>query len=228
MLSVLRSGFLKSNKQGRMKMATRTRDSARRTGTERPDPLPESVSITTSKTKQFNFARHWKNKIVRYLDDPGVAKALTLGLKLYDIGYKEGDAPWLCGRGQWNGQRVREGCLSWYQPWGRCHHIAPFCWALGMKVFPHLKWGFVSGELHTVVIGWSNDPEHPEWVMDILLFREKSAQESLDFARQRKWEFHGSLARYVASFFSDPETVYAGFAETIGRWENCVAASCGI
>ena len=50
----------------------------------------------------FNFARHWKSKIVLHLDD---------------IDYRKADPPWLCGRGQWNGQRVREGCLSCYQPW---------------------------------------------------------------------------------------------------------------
>lgn len=167
----------------------------------------------SAKPKQFNFARHWKNKIVPHLDDPGVVGALTLGLKLYDIDFDEGDPPWLCGRGQWNGQRVKEGCLSWYQPWGRCHNIAPFSWALGQKIYPNLKWGFASGEWHTVVIGWSEDWERPEWVMDILLFREKSAEESLDFVKQREWKFHDSLSRYAASFFADPEVAHAGFAE---------------
>jgi hypothetical protein len=43
------------------------------------------------KPKQYNFARHWKSKIVPLLDDPGVVSALTLGLKLYDIDFDEGE-----------------------------------------------------------------------------------------------------------------------------------------
>lgn len=195
------------------------------TSDQSKDGKCKSEAAQTKNPKQFNFARHWKSKIVPLLDDATVVKALTLGLKLYDINFDEGDPPWLCGRGQWNGQRAREGCLSWYQPWGRCHHIAPFCWALGQKLYPDLKWGFISGEWHTVVIGWSDDWEQPEWVLDILLFRDNSAQESLDFAKQREWKFHSSLAHYAASFFDNPEVVHAGFAETIGRWEAVVHGS---
>jgi hypothetical protein len=44
--------------------------------------------------------------------------------------------------------------------------------------------------------------------MDILLFREKDAQESLNFVMQREWQFCDSLARYVATFSSDPEAAY--------------------
>ena len=181
--------------------------------------------VQPKKPKHFNFARHWRKKIVPHLGDPAVVKALTLGLKLHDIDFGEGDPPWLCGRGQWDGQRARKGCLSWYQPWGLCHHIAPFCWALGQKLYPDLNWGFVSGEWHTVVIGWWDDWERPEWVMDILLFREKSAQESLDFVKLREWKFYDSLSRYAASFFDDPEVVHAGLTEVIGQWEPVVHGS---
>jgi hypothetical protein len=151
-------------------------------------------------TRQFNFARHWRKKIVPHLKDPLVGYALTSGLKLSDSNYMPGNPPWHCGRGGANGQRTRKGCLSWYQPWGRCHSIAPFCWALGTKLYPKLKWGFISGERHTVVVGWSNDWRRPEWVMDILLFRDHSAKESLDFAMQLDWEFYPSLAQYLYTF----------------------------
>src|SRR4026209_1778678 len=114
--------------------------------------------------RQFNFARHWKNKVVPYLGDHDVNNALYFGMSLLDKQYECGDPPWLFGRGSYNGQRARKGRLSWYQPWGRCHHIAPFCWALGQKIYPELNWGFVSGVLHTVVIGWSDDWKEPEWV----------------------------------------------------------------
>jgi hypothetical protein len=108
-------------------------------------------------------------------------------MKLLDLNYEDGDPPWLLGRGPLNGQRARFGCLSWYQPWGRCHHIAPFCWALGPKIYPGLNWGFLCGELHTVVIGFEEDWQKPQWVMDILLFKEKMAQQSIDFVKSRDW-----------------------------------------
>ena len=110
----------------------------------------EGVETTpaTTKVKQFNFARHWRRKIAPLLSDRDVVMAMTLGLKLYDINYGESDPPWLLGRGPLNGQRAREGCLSWYQPWGRCHYIAPFCWALGKKLFPDHEWGFITGDIH--------------------------------------------------------------------------------
>jgi len=167
----------------------------------------------TLKPKKFNFSRQWKSKIVPHLDDPDVETALTLGLKLRDINYSEGDPPWLCGRGILNGQEATKGSLSWYQPWGRAHHIAPFCWALGQKLYPELKWGFVSGDKDTVVAGWSEDHERPVWVMDILRFRERSAQESLDVAKQPNGKYYESLARYVSSFYADPEDTYQQIEE---------------
>ena len=162
----------------------------------------------TPKPKQFDFSRNWKSKIVPHLNDPDVESALTYGLTHYDKDYRPGDPPWLCGRGGWNGQRATEGSLSWYQPWGRCHHIAPFCWALGQKIYPDLNWGFVSGDKHSVVVGWSEDWEQPERVLDILTFEEWSAQQSLDFARQQNGKFHDSLSRYAATFSGDPEETY--------------------
>jgi hypothetical protein len=44
--------------------------------------------------------------------------------------------------------------------------------------------------------------------MDILQFKGKTADESLAFAKERSWAFYPSLARYAASFFSDPELAY--------------------
>ena len=55
--------------------------------------------------------------------------------------------------------------------------------------------------------------------MDILLFREKSAQESLEFAKDKEWKFYSSLKRYAASFCTDPEWGFqflSGQSEFIG------------
>lgn len=62
--------------------------------------------------------------------------------------------------------------------------------------------------------------------MDILLFREQSAKESLEFAQSQGWRFYRSLSRYAASFYSDPEhaeaivlQVFANHQPTCG-WEE--------
>ena len=136
--------------------------------------------------RQFDFARNWRKRVSPHLDRPDVVRALHLGMGLLDIRYQPGDPPWLLGRGPLNGQRARAGGLSWYQPWGRCHHIAPFKWAIAQALFPDLKWGFVSSDKHTVVVGYRDDWMQPELVMDILLFRKLTAEESLArFATER-------------------------------------------
>lgn len=166
--------------------------------------------------KQFDFSRNWRKQIAPILEKPAVNRALTLGLRLYDGSYERGDPPWLCGWGPLNGQRARRGCLSWHQPLGRCHHIAPFCWAIGRELHPELRWGFVSGDRHTVVVGYQDDWQEPELVMDILLFRRKSGQESLDWAMSAGGRFYDSLARYAASFCKEPEYAHKVFSDSLG------------
>ncbi|APZ93291.1 hypothetical protein [Fuerstiella marisgermanici] len=157
--------------------------------------------------KRFDFAGRWRGQIVPHLNDQEVAFTLTWGMQLLRPDYEDGNPPWHCGRGLPNGRSPREGCLSWYQPVGRCHHIAPFCWAIGRKIYPQLNWGFVSGEHHTVVIGYKADWQEPEWLMDILLFREKTAIESLAFVKSREWKFYPTIVDYAASFCPDSELV---------------------
>lgn len=178
---------------------------------------------TLSKPKQFDFSANWRRKVFEHLDDSEVARCLTLGMKLLDINYEVGDPPWLLGRGPLNGQRARCGCLSWYQPWGRCHHIAPFCWALGQRSYPSLNWGFLSGELHTVVIGFEENWQEPDWVMDILLFKEKTAQQSIDFVKSRDWRFYDSLREYVATFFVEPQAVLQAWPEEQVMYDQATA-----
>ena len=155
--------------------------------------------------RQFDFARNWRKRVSPHLDKPDVVRALHFGMGLLDIRYRPGDPPWLLGRGPLNGQRAREGSLSWYQPWGRCHHIAPFSWAIAQAVFPDLKWGFISCEQHTVVVGYREEWEQPKWVMDILLFRTMTAEESLALAMGKGWQFYPALHPYLASFCAAPE-----------------------
>jgi hypothetical protein len=165
--------------------------------------------------KQFNFARHWRKKIAPLLKDPEVGMALAFGMCLSDMTYRPGDPPWLFGSGRWEGQRARKGCLSWHQPRGKCHYIAPFCWALARKLFPNLQWGFLAGDYHTVVIGWMDDWKNPLWVMDILLFRQRTAQQSLELAKVKRWRFYPSMAEYAASFCDNPEVAVKTFRDVV-------------
>lgn len=176
--------------------------------------LPDSAFVTAS-TQQFDFEGQWQRAIVRHLDDPMVITALTLGLILHDPNYTADTPPWLVGRGPLNGQQADSGSLSWYQPWGRCHHIAPFSWALGRKLYPELEWGFINGPYHTVVIGYRDGEwKQPELVMDILLFQEMTARESLALAQSQEWQFYPDLMEYAASFCSNPEFGMAALSET--------------
>jgi hypothetical protein len=166
--------------------------------------------------EQFDFARNWRKQIARLLDQPAVVRALTLGMGLQGDDYKPGNPPWLHGRGPLNGQRAKKGSLSWYQPWGRCHYIAPFSWAIGRALYPDLAWGFITSDAHTVAIGYHENWRQPEWIMDILLFRQKSAQESLDLAQSHGWKFYRSLSLFAASFYFDPEHAHEVFLEVCG------------
>lgn len=132
--------------------------------------------------KQFNWSRNWK-KVEPHLNDPDVRFALHLGLKILNPYYEPGQPPWEEGRGPLNGQRAIKNKLSWYQPWGRCHWIAPFAWAIGQKIYPNLKWGFLTGDLHTVAVGLEND--EIEIVMDILLFKGRTAEDSIAQVKER-------------------------------------------
>ena len=166
--------------------------------------------------KQFDFSRTWRANISPLLNKPDVVRALTTGMLLQGDDYKPGNPPWLHGRGPLNGQRAIEGCLSWYQPWGRCHYIAPFSWAIGRELFPNLNWGFVTSDAHTVAIGYDDQWREPSLVLDILLFRNLSAQESLTFAKSEGWKFYRSLSLYAASFYNDPEIAYEKYVDICG------------
>src|SRR5262249_55651269 len=112
---------------------------------------------------------------------PFVQLSLDVGMRLLEPDWKSGDPPWELGNGPYNGQRARPGGLSWYQPRGRCHWIAFFSMAIGVKNYPDCDWRFISGDLHTLPVGYHND--EPRVVMDILNFATKTAEESIAFAQ---------------------------------------------
>jgi hypothetical protein len=134
---------------------------------------------------QFDWRGNWKKKVVPHLNNPVVQVSLDLGMFMYDPNYMPGDdvPPYSIGRCE--GDRIVKGGLSWYRPRGRCHHIALFSMAIGVAIYPDLTWRFVSGDLHTVPVGYDADG-NPRVVMDISLFDEMSAEQSIAFAEARR------------------------------------------
>lgn len=131
---------------------------------------------------QFNWRRHWRKKVAPHLHEELVQASLDLGMVLLDPHWQRGDPPYLLGREP--GCRAVPGKLSWYRPWGCCHWIAFFSMAVGVLNYPHLDWQFVSGDLHTVPVGYGPDGQ-PEVVMDILLFDFFAPEESIALARKK-------------------------------------------
>lgn len=134
--------------------------------------------------EQFDWENNW-SRVERYLEDADVQDALDFGMRHWSGTWRRGDPPWEIGRGPINGQEANPGELSWYQPYGRCHWISPFSWAIGQKLYPELKWGFLTSDVHTVAVGFNG--EEIEVVMDILLFKMRSAEESIERAKGRPW-----------------------------------------
>lgn len=133
-------------------------------------------TATTQRVIQFDWRRHWKNKVEPFLQHELVQKALELGMGMFDSSWKSGDAPYLSGNP--SGERPVRGKLSWYRPTGRCHWIAFFSMAIGVLNFPELDWQFLTGDLHTVPVGFDAEGQ-PRVLMDLLLFDQHSAEECI-------------------------------------------------
>lgn len=125
---------------------------------------------------QFNFKEHWE-EIKPHLNSKSVFFALEVGMKILNPKREIGEPPWLEG-GVGDGQEGVPGELSFYQPLGRCHWIAPFAWAIGKKLYPDLLWGFLTSQSHTVAVGLVDG--EMKVVMDILNFDRMTAEESIE------------------------------------------------
>lgn len=133
---------------------------------------------------QFNWQRHWKKKVAPHLENKAVQASLDLGMKMLDPNWQRGDPPYVLGSIPAWRTRIVPGKLSWYRPYGRCHWIAFFSMAVGVLNFPDLDWRFVSGDLHTIPVGYDKDGQ-PRVVMDILLFDSDTAEESITRTRAK-------------------------------------------
>jgi len=101
---------------------------------------------------------------------------------MVDPKWAPGDPPYRLGD---EPRRARKGTLEWYQPRRLCHAIAYFAMAIGVINYPKLRWKFLSGLCHTVPVGYDESGQ-PRVVMDILLFDDMTAEESIRFALLRK------------------------------------------
>jgi hypothetical protein len=72
--------------------------------------------------------------------------------------------------------------------------------AIGVINYPELEWKFVSGRCHTVPVGYDENGQ-ARVVMDILLFEDMTAEESIRFALLRK--------------HSAKQTLFTGFATKV-------------
>ena len=181
------------------------------------------------KPVQFDWRRHWARKVAPHLADPLVRASLDLGMLLLDPGWRSGDAPYLLGDGTPGAPPAEPGTLAWHRPFGRCHWIAFFAMAAGVRNYPRLDWRFVSGDLHTVPVGYQGD--EPRVVLDILLFDALSAEGSLALAREcvagaaesKGWE--AAFGHFVAHIVpvlrdtgrADPQSALRDLAEGVRR-----------
>lgn len=147
----------------------------------RPKSLTECVT-PRRKIIQFNWRRNWSKKVVPHLQKELVQVSLDVGMMALDPTWRRGDAPFALGGIGCN--RVVTGKLSWYQPLNRCHWIAYLAMAIGVLNYPELDWRFVSGDIHTVPVGYGSDGE-PKVVMDILLFDRMTAEQSIAHAKRK-------------------------------------------
>jgi hypothetical protein len=151
------------------------------TSLTKTDSETMSSAIPSPKIIQFDWSRRWKKCVEPHLKTPLVRASIEMGMRLYDRDWLWEHGPHAIGRGQWNGQKVRNHKLSWYQPWGRCHWISFFGCAIGVLNYPELDWQFISGHCHTVAAG-SGDGKC-RVVMDILNFKMMPAEQSIAHAQ---------------------------------------------
>ena len=156
-----------------------------------------STPAEPSKPIQFDWRKHWEKKVKPYLNHPCVQFSLDMGMFLVDPKWTSGDPPYLLGD---EPRRAKKGTLAWYQPRRLCHAIAYFAMAIGVINYPKLQWKFVSGRCHTVPVGYDENGQ-AYVVMDILLFDDMNAEESIDFALLKK--------------HSAQQTLFTGFATKV-------------
>ena len=150
---------------------------------------------------QFDWCRHWKRKVRPYLDERLVQRCLDFGMRLGYSTWRRGDAPFEYGAPDMCHDRdPRPGTLRWYQPLCRCHNIAFLSLAIGVLNFPELDWRIVTGELHSVPVG--HDPNgEPKVVMDILLFEDMTAEESINHTKEPACEeFRRSCREFLDAY----------------------------
>ena len=165
---------------------------------------------------QFDWRKHWEKKVEPHLNHPCVQFSLNFGMHMVDPKWKPGDPPYRLGD---EPRRARKGTLAWYQPSRQCHGIAFFAMAIGVINYPKLRWKFVSGRCHTVPVGYDENGQ-ARVVMDILLFEDMTADESIRFACLKK---HSAKQIQFTGFATK---VVPAIRKTLGSKEKVSAEPC--
>ena len=174
-------------------------------------------AVKTQKPIQFDWRKHWNTKVKPHLNHPCVQFSLNLGMHLVNPKWTPGDAPHRLGDD--GPSRAKKGTLAWYQPSRQCHGIAFFAMAIGVINYPKLQWKFVSGRCHTVPVGYDENGQ-ARVVMDILLFDDMTADESIRFALLRK---HSAGQRLFSGFATK---VVPAIRETLANKETASEEPC--
>jgi hypothetical protein len=155
-----------------------------------------------SRIIQYDWRGHWKKKVEPHLGNHLVQACLDFGMTQLDRTWKHGDAPYLLGTV--GSGRIIKGTLSWYQPLHRCHWISFFSMAIGVINYPELRWKMLSGDIHTVPVGYDANGA-AQVVMDLLLFDSMTAEQSM--ARATKSLGREPSAQWEMAFKAMEETV---------------------
>jgi hypothetical protein len=148
------------------------------------DNISGTRSTRQSRPIQFDWRRNWKKRVEPLLANPLVQGALNLGMRMFDPAWRNGDPPHLLGRLDPGLGRIVKGKLSWYRPHGRCHWIVFFSYTIGLLNYPSFRWEIISGDLHTVAVGYDASGD-PKVVMDILLFDHMTGEDSIRHAGRK-------------------------------------------
>jgi hypothetical protein len=74
---------------------------------------------------------------------------------------------------------------EWYQLFGACHWLVGWLLILGKRIFPHLNWMPIYGDLHSFAAGIDHTG-NMRIIFDILNFETMTAKQLVNFASRRK------------------------------------------
>jgi len=134
------------------------------------------------KPEQLEFGAKWPHIRQTILQCPDVQAALFFGMWHQHNEYLWNHPPYRLGIIRQDRPEPKPHELSWYQPFGKCHSIVPFAWAIDRHLYQLLDWAFMTSDRHSIAIGSTGD--EMAMVADILCFDIQSAEESIRYTEE--------------------------------------------